>query len=398
MTIIFRSSFLLLMLISKLSLFAQSPIENEINQLSEEAKLVEIKLDKHIKNKPPGTADDYQKEINTLAKTKEKLSNDTAVGQAAVSRIENDIEALEEKKNRALEWEQKKMELEKQRQAIDRDILVLSKLYDVETSQEKTRKAIRKAEATYRNNLNSNIAGFAAYVISINTLAQEKAAGYNLKESLVLLDKKTNKKFVRQIRGGLLNIGLVAGGILSYDAYDKNKNGAAAVWLLSGLAFKGLDLYFTGKDILEDKLHARQTYDAMIRNALYGDIIREDSANVMKLKADADSLFCMIEPHIGTTNDSVFIKDNWMPSMSVLYVADNVLEDMKTNIYYWERIINETDFILKNFKPTPASKRKLKSIKSSAENAVSSWLFLSEQFALRIQFLKEVHRKDLLRK
>lgn len=376
---------------------AQSMVEEEIKKLTRESDNMDTTIKLHRAEKPDSTSKEYQAAINTIAKSREKLMSHQDENAKAIKSLQKEIDELERKKKRALQWETREQELERRKQEIGRSILVMSKLLDVESTNLETRKAVEDAKEKYRTNIDRNVAGFAAYIVSINTMAQEKAAGYNLKESLILLDKDNNSNFTQRLRSGALNIGMITGGILSYDAIKADKTGSAVGYIVAALAIKGADFYMSGKDIIEDRLNAKRTYDAMIRNTLFGDIIREDSANVMRLKNHADSLFQIAKPYIGTHEDSVFIKDDWMPSLSTLNVAETVLDDMKNAVFYWERIITECDYILNEFNPSPVSQRKLKSIKNSAKSAVSSWVYLSEQFAFRISFLKEVHKRDLLR-
>ena len=178
-----KTSFLIAVL-SLANLFiakGQSAVEQEIKKLNRESQNIEQALKLHESLKPDSSSEDYQSAVNTLANSRDKLMNNPEENAAAVESLREEINRLERKKEEARRWEQEKQELEQRKQDIGRNILVMSKLLDVESSGMETRKVVEEAEKKYRKNIDKNVAVFSAFYVSINTMAKDKASGYSLK-------------------------------------------------------------------------------------------------------------------------------------------------------------------------------------------------------------------------
>jgi hypothetical protein len=252
---------------------------------------------------------------------------------------------------------------------LNKQIIQYSAIIDLNESTEEIRKNIRKAEEGTKEHDREVIATYSTSVRYIREQAKTESAYNSLSESMVIFEPGTNEKANDWISNGMNLLG-VAGGVVAYSGFKDSNNvlGVSSV-IVTTLAYV-IGQNFITKNKNKDT-QAKKSFEALSRNVVYANIIREDSANLANFQQKADLLASLID--YVDANSSGEVKSNWIPTSNVIDLSYLLLSDMENSLVFWNGIILSSNEILlksSNFL-SEDGKKNLQSNITKAQNLIT---------------------------
>lgn len=384
---------LTVLILNEQNLFAQENVSEKINQilteLVDESNTLDSLISLHDSKKHSSTRELLQTEYNSLANLiidKRYSLEDSVLVYNRRSELLNILAEF-------TKWETERARLLSNKQNISKQIIQYSAIIDLSESTQALRSQIESAQTYNEQYSRDVIVSFAASVRHIRDQAYSESAYNSLSESMVIFEPGTNEKALDWLRNGMNILG-IAGGVAAYSGFD-NDNQLAGI---SSVALTSI-IYLVGQKIVTNKKNkaseVQRSFEALSRNVLYGNIVREDSTNLAKFKANADSLYSLIEY---LPNDVAGeIERDWHPSAKVIAQGHLLLSYMENSLFFWNQIIlasndmifNTIDFITEDGKQNLRGNiTRAESLISVREDNISR--FRSKLYYLEKQFSENV--------
>ena len=384
---------LVILVFSGQNLFAQDDVSDKINQilleLVDESNVVNSLIKLHDLKKPDLTREKLKTEYDSIA----NLIIDQKYNAKDSASVYNRRNELLNILGEITKWETERARLLNRKQNISKQIIQYSAIIDLSESTEALRNQIDSAEV-YNEQYNRDvIVSFAASVRHIRDQAYSELAYNSLSESMVIFEPGTNEKALDWLKNGMNILG-IAGGVAAYSGFD-NDNQVAGI---SSIAVTSL-IYLVGQKIITNKKNndseVQKSFEALSRNVLYGNIIREDSTNLAKFKANSDSLLNLI-PYL-PNNDAGEVDKDWEPSAKVISRGHLLLSCMENSLVFWNQIILASSDMLLNTNDflTTDGRKNLKENISRAESLISVREDNISRFRSKLYYLEKQYSENV---
>ncbi|UII21668.1 hypothetical protein [Fulvivirga ligni] len=328
--------YLIILIVSnETELVAQEPISEKINQflteLANESNTLDSLLKEHNSKKPTPIREKLNKTYDSIANLiidhKFQITDSVALYSKR-----NELLAI---LNSLTKWETERARLLSRKQNISKQIIQYSAIIDLSNATEALRNEIDSAGIYNKKYSQDVLVSFAASVRHIRDQAYSESAYHSLAESMVIFEPGTNEKAHDWIRNGMNILG-IAGGVTAYSGFSNNNQIAG----LSSIAITSL-IYVVGQKIItknkDNDTEIKRSFEALSRNVLYGNIIREDSSNLIKFRVIADTLFNLID-YVPNTEAGEIIGD-WQPNSKIIDHGYLLLSCMENSLVFWNKII-----------------------------------------------------------
>ena len=236
------------------------------------------------------------------------------------------------------------------------------------------------------------INSFGTTVRMVKENAYSASAYNSLSEAMIIFKKGTNEKATDWIYN-IMNILGIAGGMISYSGFDDGSQNLGYGSII-GIAA----VYLIGQKVIVYKKNndseIQKSLEALSRNIVYGNLIREDSINLVKLKQTADSLTKKIK--YVNQYDPGEVKNDWIPSQVVIDLSYVLLGEMENSMIFWNNISSTSQEMLDKSASflTSEGRAKLNDNIVKAQSLLSIRIENIKRFRAKIYYLEKQYSEE----
>lgn len=294
------------------------------------------------KKYPVKTSDSLRQEYKNISDTIIDRKYQVSDSLLIFERREKLSRIIEEYSSASIKFDQ----INTRKRELDAQILQISLMLDLQKKDASEKARIDSVNSA--NHANDLIAlnTFATSVREIKETVYSNNAIMKVAASIVIFDQGTNEKFIDWVQTGINALG-VASLIFSYNGIQDDEGGQAIGF---GAAAGGI--YAGGQFIItslkNNNSKAKSAFEALSRNAIYGNLIREDTLARSEIQATVDSLSELIAYKERTNFKEV--DDNWRPTADAIRLSHLLVEQLQQTTIFWQKVAVASNDLLKSSK------------------------------------------------